>query len=667
MKLRSLQARSALVTTLLFAAIGLVALAAFLLAARSIVENFGRRFAVQHAVLGRDRILSPIQRELALSRKLADSAVLKAWIRSEGDPTLRALALAELESHRRIFRDGSWFLVHDASRHYYFNDAQGSFTGKELRYRIDPADPTMAWYFAAMAQIEDFALHVDNSEQLDVTKVWVNVLVRDGERKVGLGGTGLDLTGFLKQVVQSGEKGTRTILVDHQGFLQAHPDTELMAANARIKDESKRITLFQLLGGDTDRRELASRLERLSKNPSAVETFYLTEEGKRYLVAATTIPDIGWVSLALVDPQEVVGMRAFRPVLLMLLACFLAALVLGSLFMNRLVLRPLARLTASTRDIAGGHYDIELPVDREDEIGQLTSAFNHMTATVRDHTTHLERKVAERTEALSEVNRKLTESNRKILAGLDVAQLLQSSLLPGAEQRQAMLGDHFLMYRPLDVVGGDFYALFPDPQGCLVAVGDCTGHGVAGALMTMSAQAVLEHVLADHGLADLGLLLGEMNRAMKAVLHQEKRSRQVMDNGLDLALLRVEDSRIRFAGAHLPLLIQRNDATFEEFPGDRQSLGYRRSDPGFVFRETALEVAPGDACYLMTDGILDQGGGIRGFGLGRTRLRQALASLGNAPMAMRGEALSEALASYMGDRNQRDDITVLGFRFQEGA
>ncbi|MBI5440601.1 MAG: SpoIIE family protein phosphatase [Deltaproteobacteria bacterium] len=664
---RSLKTRSILIVLTIYLAAGALTLGAFVMTARGIVEGFGRRFAAKHVDLDRNRILAPIRREVALARKLADSAVLKQWCRHETDPAARGLALDELESYRRLFADHSYFFVPDASRHYYFNNARDEFRGRELRYTLHRSDPTMAWYFATLDAVDDYALNVDSSEQLGVVKVWINAIVKDRDRKVGMGGTGLELSSFVREVVESGERGVSTVLIDRRGALQAHPNPRYMEFNARTKDESRRMTLFQLLGSDDDRAVLSACLDRFGRGESALETFYLTVEGRRWLAAAAPLPEIGWIAVALVDPSQVMGLRAFSPILIVLGVSLLATVALVSGLLHRVVLTPLERLTASARELAAGRYGVELPSSRTDEIGSLTDAFNRMSATIRDHTVTLETKVAERTDALSEANRNLTASNEKILDSLRYGRLIQSSLLPSAESVARHLPDHFLLYRPRDLVGGDFYVLVPDEGGLLLGVADCTGHGAPGAFMTMCARAVLGQLLDRVGPDDPALLLGEMNRAMKAVLEQEgpRDGPTELDNGLELALLRVAPSegRLRFAGGRLPLLLAGPGAPLQQIPGDRHSLGYRRSDPRYRFTNRELPLTAGTRCYLFTDGVLDQAGGGRGFGFGYRRLRDAIERAGQLPMAEQGAALEQSLATYQAERAQTDDVTVLGFRW----
>jgi len=665
---RSLRNRSVLVLVLVNLLVGALTVAGFLVIARGIARDFARRLAEKNALLDKSRILAPIQQEVALARKLADSQVLRAWCRNEGDSRARAAAMAELESFRQAFADHSYFFIPAASRHYYYNNAGNEFHGQELRYTLDRRDPANAWYDATLATVPDFALHVDSDEQLGLFKVWINVLVKDPGApgvKLGMAGTGADLSAFMRSTAQGGDPAVTTVLVDRLGRLQAYPNTRYMAYNAEMKDEQRRMTLFQLLGGAGDRDRLRERMRRLVAGETALEVFPLTVEGKPFLAAATYMGPIGWVNLALVDPQRVMGVRAFAPILAFMILSLVFTGGLVSLLLHRMVLQPLERLTASSQQIAEGDYAIELPVDRQDEIGLLTGTFNHMAATIRAATADLERKVHERTEALSLANQKLTESSRKIVDSLNYAHLIQASMLPKPELLADAIPDHFVLFRPRDIVGGDFYAFTRDERGFLLAVGDCAGHGVPGAFMSMSASAILEQLLAKLGPEDPALILQELNEAMRSLLHQSERALGSgrLDNGLDLALVRVLPGarRFRFAGARLGLWTLA-DGALQEHKGDPQSIGYRRSGSGFRFTNQEAPLAADQRFYLFSDGILDQNGGPRGFGFGQRRLREAILAMGAEPMARQRAILEKLLLEYQGSNLQRDDITCVGFR-----
>ena len=663
----SLRGRFLLLVGGIFLAVGALAAGSFLLVTRSLITDLGGDYAAQYANRKKGDILAKVDREVVLARKLADSSILRRWSLDESNPELRSLAMEELESYRRLFAEHSVFFVVDASRHYYFTDASDAGGELLVRYTIEPGDPTTAWYFDALEHIDDFALHVDNSAQLGVTRVWVNAVVKDRDRKVGLGGTGLDLTAFLREVVHSSQPGVETILLDGRGFVQGCSDLALMEANAKILDESKRLRVFSMLDSDADRAVLQDRLASLASGTTAVETFRLGVGGRSMLAAATYMKEIDWAALILVDPSQVIHFRRFVPILLLLGGALLATILLVSWSLDRLVLSRLARLTGSTREIAAGRYDIALPVDRPDEIGVLTGSFNHMTATVLDYTRDLERKVDQRTAELTRSNQLLDASNRMLTDSINYARLIQGALLAKPQEIEALLPESVVIWRPRNVVGGDFYALYPDLSGAfLVAVADCTGHGVPGAFMTMAAKALLDRAVAEHGVHDPAALLAELNHSVRSLLAREGQGGR---NGLDLALVTVARDRasLRFAGARLPLWIQARDGRITAVPGDRQSLGYSGTDPEFVFANRDLAVGPDDRVFLLTDGILDQPFGSKGFGLGGRRLQEALARWHHEPVQTLEAHLDGLLHEYEGAISQRDDITLIGFRLGAGA
>ena len=660
----SLRGRFLLLVVAIFLGVGALAAIGFFRVADSIIHGLGAGYATQYANQSRGRILGRIQRELVLTQKLVDSPLLKRWAANEGDTELTRQALAELDSYRKLYADHSYFFVVDASRNYYFNNAENEFAGRELRYRVDPADPSLAWYFATMQHVETFDLHVDNNPQLGVTKIWINAIVRgDDGRKLGVAGSGLDLSAFLHDIVSNTDAGVETWLVDDNGTLQGHPDRALMQSNAELKDETQRKAVFDLVGAGPEREALRRALADMAKAGKPADAqFELSVGGRPRLAAISYLPEIHWATIVVVDPFEVVRLATFRPILILLGAALLATILLVSWLLNRLVLVRLARLTRHTREVAAGRYDTALPIDRPDEIGQLTTSFNEMTATIGDHTQNLEHKVASRTEALQQANSLLETSNKKMMDSIDYARLIQSSLLARPEELARLFDDSAVLWLPRDTVGGDFYALYPDGKdGFLLAVGDCTGHGVPGAFMTMAAKALLDRAVAGHGKHDPARLIGELNRGLHALLQRGEEG--AGDNGLDLALLHVAPGRrtATFAGAKLVLWVMQADGRLDVVKGDRHSVGYRRTPLDAEFGNQSVQLEPGQRFYLFTDGILDQNGGERGFAFGRSRLAEALRVWRDRPLRLLADDLSGLLSAYRSTFTQRDDIALIAF------
>lgn len=360
-------------------------------------------------------------------------------------------------------------------------------------------------------------------------------------------------------------------------------------------------------------------------------------------------------------------LTALAPMAGLVFFSLLTVIGLISILLNRLVLAPLARLTRSAGVIATGNYKVRLKDSRSDEIGQLTKAFNHMAETVHDYTETLELRVTERTEALRQSNERLNVVNRQVMDSIQYASLLQSAILPDERTMAQHLGPVLTLWRPRDVVGGDFYLFHELSDNYLVGVVDCSGHGVPGAFMTMMVNAVLDHVIATRGqsdgeLDDPALLLGSLNRMVRTALGRGRENPR-FDNGLDIGLCLVRPARgdLLFAGGRIGLFVTDADGTVTEVKGDPHSLGYRRSRADYAFTSHRVGLATGRSFYLTTDGFLDQAGGPRGFGFGNQRFQAMLRDHRTGPLAVQKEAFVRALAAWQAGYPQRDDITLLGF------
>jgi sigma-B regulation protein RsbU (phosphoserine phosphatase) len=648
-RFRGLRGRFLLLVIAIYAAVGLLSLIGFYRVADSIIHRLGAGYATQYAGQQRSRILAKIERELVLAQKLVDSPLLRSWCLDEANPQLKRAALAELDSYRKLFADHSYFFIVDKSRNYYFNDAINEFSGKELRYTMNPDDPTMAWYFSTLQTGDDFDLHVDNNPHLGVTKVWINAVVKDGARKIGLGGSGIDLSEFLKEIVRSRDAGIENVLVDDNGYVQGHSDQSLMDDNARIRDESQRLTIFKLLDNTAERETLKQILQSMKSGGAQEQQSELTINGRQRLAAISYLPEIHWAAIVLVDPGEVIRLETFRPIIFLMGAALLVTILLVSWLLDRLVLTRLLRLIGLTRDIAAGQYDRKLRVDHDDEIGQLMHSVNTMSTTIADYTQNLEQKVSDRTDALEQSNALLETSNRKVMDSIEYARLIQSSILAKREDLSVLLSDYAVLWQPRDIVGGDFYSLYRDVHGgFLIAVADCTGHGVSGAFMTMASKALLDRAVATGRLDNPAALIAELHRGLRSLL--QSRYASDADNGLDLALLYVSPQRemLTFSAAKLPLWVIGADGNIRVCKGDRHSVGYRKRADEIGYTNHQIAGARGQRYVLFSDGILDQHGGAKGFAFGQAKLKETLSMCREQPLAQLADTLAAVLANYLG-------------------
>ncbi|MZP28904.1 HAMP domain-containing protein [Heliobacterium undosum] len=395
--------------------------------------------------------------------------------------------------------------------------------------------------------------------------------------------------------------------------------------------------------------------------------------GTRYWVASgLDIEDIN-AKRAFISGQNDKVSRSISLAVTGALLVFYLLLILPFLrHMIRSVIEPLRRITQATRAIAAGNLDITVEVAGKDELSQLGTTFNDMTknlaaarASLTAQQEQLEELVAQRTEELSDSLRQLEGANEQIVESIHYARTIQQAILPPSRVIAERLRDHMVIWLPKDIIAGDIYWFHAEEQGFLVAVVDCTGHGVPGGVMTMIAATTLGRVVNEIGPADPGRILGEMNRLVRHTLSQHMEETESND-GLDIGLCYVSpEGRLTFAGARLSLYIVSGsglEAEAREIRGNRESIGYKTSRTGTVFANHDIDIAPDMRFYMTTDGLRDQVGGVKGIPFGKTRLLQLLQSLQDLPMAAQKEAILEAFAQYRGKQTQRDDVTMFGFR-----
>ena len=624
-------------------------------------NHFGEAYAVNFTLHKRQSILAPVARELVLSQRLADSVVSIQWLLDEDNADKRALFFKEADRYRKDFRDHAYSIASADSRGYYANDDKEPFS-EQPRYVLSRDNERDSWFFSSLARREDYNINVDYDRVLQVTRVWFNVLVRDGDRILGVAGAGLDLSGFLQDFIATSEPGVTSIIINQAGAIQAHGDERLIAFNTAANAASGEQTLAGQLADGGQRGELAHAMGQAYTQPGKVFTLYATLDGKSQLLALSYIPELKWHIVTALDLQAAQVLdRMWLNIAIAALVVLIA--ILSAVFayaVDRLVLRPLNKLKLSATALAQGNFEVSLPPPTEDELGDLSRAFGVMANRIRRNTEELEDKVQARTQALEAANLEMRRVHQKIKDSLDYASLIQRATLPDRQLQHALGQHHFVLWRPRDVVGGDFYVFRADDERFLVGVVDCAGHGVPGALMTMLARAALDFATSRAGMESPAAILEQADVSIRDMIRQGDFQRSIATN-MDVGLAYVNRERkiLRFAGAKIGLYWT-DGGQVREIKGARRAIGDRRRGS---YADTEVEMQAGATYYLVTDGFLDQAGGELGYGFGNTRFAELLQKCAGLPMEEQAGALNQALEDFRGAYPQRDDITILSFRF----
>jgi serine phosphatase RsbU (regulator of sigma subunit) len=273
----------------------------------------------------------------------------------------------------------------------------------------------------------------------------------------------------------------------------------------------------------------------------------------------------------------------------------------------------------------------------------------------------LEEKVKERTQKLNQTLEEVEKANTKIMDSIQYAKMIQGSLLPNSDEVKRHLPESFFIWQPRDIIGGDIYFTEFFEDSYLVAVMDCTGHGVPGAFMTMIASSGMKRIIRDEGCHEPGMILKRLNFVVKTLLKQDM-AQTLSDDGLDAAicLVKPQEKRLIFAGAKLPLLYI-HQGKVKEIKGNRHSIGYKRSDLHFTFTNHSVNIEEDMAFYLLTDGFTDQLGGERGRSFGKRRFKNLLRKHAGEPFETQRERLLQTFTEYKGNYERLDDVTVVGF------
>lgn len=256
----------------------------------------------------------------------------------------------------------------------------------------------------------------------------------------------------------------------------------------------------------------------------------------------------------------------------------------------------------------------------------------------------------------------LRQQNEDIVASLRYAQRVQRAIFPPWNEILHFFEDSFLFYQPREMVGGDFYWFAHRLSKVLIAGGDCTGHGIPGAFMTIIANTLLKQIVELEGVFKPSEILYLLNLRMRAALHHEDATYQRFQEGMEIGLIQVDIKRhkLLFAGARRSLF-HIHQGKGQEIAGDRHTIGsvWEGEAPEFTLHQ--LEVEPGDMLYLFSDGFADQLNP-QGKRYQQRRLLEFLEMIHEQPAAQQRLLLEAELTRWASTTRQTDDILIIGLR-----
>jgi len=283
----------------------------------------------------------------------------------------------------------------------------------------------------------------------------------------------------------------------------------------------------------------------------------------------------------------------------------------------------------------------------------------------------LERVVAARTREITEQKKVIEQKNVSLTASIRYAKRIQQAMLPMAKKIESSFPEHFIIYKPKQIVSGDFYWFVETGGHTFLAVVDCTGHGVPGAFMSIIGNTLLKEIIIEKRISDPAMILMHLHQGVRKELQQEEPSKDQPADGMDVCLCRLENGgkRVTFAGSRRPLYLfqytDENNPALVQIKGDRKSIGGRQKEDRREFTNHTITPGGQTVIYLSTDGFVDQQNG-EGKRYGSQRFRDYLGSIAHLPIHEQESRLLKELENHQGNEEQRDDITLVGVNLSSG-
>ncbi len=254
----------------------------------------------------------------------------------------------------------------------------------------------------------------------------------------------------------------------------------------------------------------------------------------------------------------------------------------------------------------------------------------------------------------------LQVKNKAITDNVTYAQRIQSAILPDLKLISKAFPQSFVLFLPKDIVSGDFYVFAEKNDRTLIIAGDCTGHGVSGAFMSMIGSSLLNQIINEKGFVLPSTILNELN---KAVIESLKQSENDSSDGMDVAVcsLNRERNELHFSGANRPLWLIRGNELSQIRP-DKIPIGGLQVARERSFTNHVIMLQPGDSLYIFTDGYADQFGGDHGKKLMTAKFKETLLSIQHLAMPEQEKHLNNVFSQWKGNHEQVDDVLVIGVK-----
>ncbi|MEQ9404659.1 MAG: SpoIIE family protein phosphatase [Cyclobacteriaceae bacterium] len=350
--------------------------------------------------------------------------------------------------------------------------------------------------------------------------------------------------------------------------------------------------------------------------------------------------------------------------------------IIFALIAANVFVRPIVRLSNAAKEIGKGNLTVEIPQGSKDEVGTLAKQLSETSQILIkriEQQKMMNSKLQDQKGRIEKQNSQLEHVTKQITDSISYAERIQRSTLPPLSTIQKVFPEAFVMYKPKDIIGGDFYWFESVRRGnneyMIVACADCTGHGVPGAIMSIMGSNQLTNIIYYQNYLDPKKIVSRLDKVIKFELqseHDDSTSRDGMEIGV--CVIDLDSLRMEFAGAGIPLrLLKKGEKEMTIYKSPRLMVGGIEGDEQEVntkLKKEVIQLEPGDKIYMSSDGYQDQFGGENDKKFMSKNFKKLLEDSSEGSMLDQKRTIERTFAKWTRNTSQTDDICVLGFEIK---
>lgn len=479
-----------------------------------------------------------------------------------------------------------------------------------------------SWYEEALESYDTFYAKVYVSAGAGEAVSSMIAPIRDSDTGELLGVLGVDIeVDKLPEIMGKEEDDNSFLLIiNRDGLILYHEDTN------QILDKCQNLDYYESIE------------TQLWSNHQSTCRFDV--EGEKMIGAITRIDRAGWMMISAIPVKNLHEsiLTSVLPILFICVLNIIAVVTLNYYFTKEYIINPLKEIEKATENIAHQNPDYELVVKNQDEIGSIANVLNT---------------------DVKWLFKELKDKNQRIHEGMEYAKLFQTRMFSQKEDLDEIFAEYAVMYTPLESVGGDFTWCFRGPEGNLWIIGDCTGHGVSGALLSGMAIVMLSNIVTESNCSNLEEILRELDSQFDRLMQSDSNEREVgIVSEMDIGMLYISNSQtMRFFGGNIDLYMT-DGGDVQKIKGQKLHIGSGSLKETEEISIHNIDYNQKYTYFIATDGFYEQTGGRKGIPYGYSRFKKVFGSVHGKPTKEMMLKIKRKWLEYKGANRQRDDVTA---------